>query len=58
LAIDHPKFLKSTERPLLEAVYELLGEYGSSLITAPKATNPSDLAHFRRQADPGDYSRF
>jgi hypothetical protein len=34
--------LKSTQRPLLEAVWELLGEYESWLTTAPKTANPSN----------------
>jgi hypothetical protein len=37
---------KSTDRPLLEAVWELLGEYESWLTTAPKTANPSALAPF------------
>lgn len=47
MATDHLAFdSKSTEQPLLEAVWELLGEYESRLTTAPKTPNPSNLAPF------------
>jgi len=40
---------KSASPPLLQAVWDLLGEYEAWIVTAPKTTNPHELAAFDRK---------